>query len=73
MRINNDKGQTTVEYILLIAVVVVVMSSVFKRLEELIITDPNSLQNSFLSGFGGTIEGENSGFQGRYERFIVKR
>ena len=49
--LNTEKGQTTVEYILLIVVVVSVMTSMFGKLEEFIVSNPNSMQNRYLNQF----------------------
>lgn len=69
----NERGQTSVEYILLMAVVVSVLSVIFPRIQAFIVSNPNSLQNTVLSGFGDTVEGLNNGFAGRYERFTLRR
>lgn len=69
----NEKGQTTVEYILLIAVIVGIMLSVFQQLEEYLVTGPNSLQNKFIGSFQKNISGRNSSFEGKYKYFRVRR
>ncbi len=69
----NERGQTSVEYILLMAVVVGILSTIFPRIQAFLIENPNSLQNTVLSGFGDTVEGFNNGFSGRYERFTLRR
>lgn len=69
----NEKGQTSVEYILLLAVVMAVLSNLLPRIQEYLISNPNSLQNTVLSGFGNTMEGFNNGFNGQYQRFTLRR
>ena len=49
--IHNEKGQTSVEYILMILVVVTVATSVFEKLEGYLITGPNSIKNQYLGTY----------------------
>lgn len=73
MILKNEKGQTTVEYILLIAVVVSVMSVVFEQLEEKMLSGPNSLQSKFLKGFEGTANPNGSGEEVfTYKYFVIR-
>lgn len=71
--IKNEKGQTSVEYILLLSVIIAIMSNLLPRIQEYLISNPNSLQNTVLSGFGDTIEGYNDGFDGQYKYFTLRR
>jgi Flp pilus assembly pilin Flp len=71
--VNNHKGQTAVEYILLIAVIVVVMTTVFKKLEQYIVSNPDSLQANFIKNFENGVSGYNGDFKGKYQRFIIRR
>lgn len=66
-----QKGQTMVEYILLIAVIMVIMSSIFKRLDELLISNPDSLQNQYLKGYENVFSAGEGGLDGQYRRFRV--
>ena len=69
----NEKGQTSIEYILLLAVIMGIMSNLLPRIREYMIENPNSLQNTVLGGFGNTLEGFNNGFDGKYQRFTLRR
>jgi hypothetical protein len=68
-----EAGQTSVEYILLIVVVVTVATSLFSSLEGYLITNPNSLKNRYLGGYKNMFSGSNGSFQGQYKRFTVRR
>lgn len=68
-----QKGQAAVEYILLIAVIVVVSLSVFKKLEGYIISDPNSIVNTILGGYEDMFGAQHSGLNLRYKRFYIRR
>lgn len=69
----NQIGQTSVEYILLIVVVVVVAQSVFGKLEGFLISNPDSIKNKYLGGYANMFGGSNASFQGQYKRFTVRR
>ncbi|MBD66068.1 MAG: hypothetical protein CME62_12730 [Halobacteriovoraceae bacterium] len=58
----NEKGQTTVEYILLMAVIISIMMSVFNQLEGYFLQGPNSIQGQFQSIFQNSIS-SNSAFK----------
>ena len=73
MSFKDEKGQTTVEYILLLVVVVTVMSSVFKQLEGYMVDGPDSLQGKFLQSFNSGAQGGNSEFSGQYKYFVIRR
>jgi len=66
-------GQTSVEYILLIVVVITVGTSVFEKLEERLFSGPNSFKNQYLGGYANMFSGSNGSFQGAYKRFVVRR
>lgn len=68
-----DTGQTSVEYILLIVVIVAIASSLFTQLEGYLITNPDSLKNRYLGGYSQMFSGANGSFQGQYKRFTVRR
>lgn len=65
----NSKGQTMVEYILLILVVVVIMKSLFGKLNEFLITNPDSLQNKYLKGYASVFSAGGDGVDGNFKRF----
>ena len=71
--IKNTKGQTSVEYILMIVVVIFCATGVFKKLDEYIISSPNSFVNRYLSTFQETFGGANGGFQGGYRYFSIRK
>ncbi|MCO4753559.1 MAG: hypothetical protein KC478_03710 [Bacteriovoracaceae bacterium] len=64
-------GQTMVEYILLLAVVAVITVSLFKTLEENLVSGPNGIIKTYLGEFSTMFEGGN--YNGRYKRFTIKR
>lgn len=68
-----EAGQTSVEYILLIVVVVAIATSLFNQLEGYLISNPDSLKNQYLGGYSQMFSGSNGGFQGEYKRFTVRR
>lgn len=68
-----ETGQTSVEYILLIVVVVAIATSLFNQLEGYLISNPDSLKNQYLGGYSQMFSGSNGSFQGEYKRFTVRR
>jgi len=71
----NEKGQTSVEYVLLIAVMITIAVTFFGKLNEYIITNPDSVMNRYLGGFQrilGSPDGP-SGVSGSYKRFRLPR
>ena len=70
---NGQKGQTSVEYILLLVVVIAVGSALFKKVEGYLISDPDSLRNTYLGEYQDMFSGQNGSFQGQYKRFTIKR
>lgn len=69
----SQMGQTSVEYIMLIVVIVVVATSVFEKLEGFLISNPDSLKNKYLGGYSNMFSGSNGSFQGQYKRFSIRR
>lgn len=61
----NQKGQTSVEYILLLVVVVSVSTGVFKVLEDKI-AGPNGIASEYLASF-------NESFTTNYKTFTLRR
>lgn len=71
--LKSEKGQTTVEYVLMIAVIAVVMTNLFKKLEGYLITNPDSFKNQYLGGYKNMFGGDNGSFQGQYKWFTIRR
>ena len=69
--LKNAHGQTMVEYILLMLVVIVIMQSLFGKINEFLITNPNSLQNKYLKGYENVFSAGESGIKARYKRFRI--
>jgi uncharacterized protein (UPF0333 family) len=68
----NDKGQTSVEYILLIAVISIIASGLFAKFEKHIYSNPDSLINTYIGGLSDVFGNSGSG-QFKYKRFILRR
>ena len=68
----SQKGQTSVEYILLLAVIAVISSGLFSKIEQYIVSNPDSILNSYMSGLSGVFGDSGSG-QFKYKRFILRR
>ena len=57
----------------MILVVVFVSTSVLKKLEEYIISNPDSFINIYLNSYRSTFGGQDGGFTGAYRFFTIKR
>jgi hypothetical protein len=68
-----EAGQTSVEYIMMIFVVVTVATAVFEKLEGYILTNPNSIKNQYLGTYKNMFSGSNGSFNGQYKWFTVKK
>ncbi|MBY0516286.1 MAG: class III signal peptide-containing protein [Bacteriovoracaceae bacterium] len=71
----DEKGQTSVEYILLLAVMISVSIAFFKKVDGYVVSNPDSMVNRYLSGFGnilGSSSGTN-GVSGSYKTFRLPR
>ena len=68
-----QSGQTSVEYILMIVVVIFVSTSVFKKIEEYVVSNPDSFINGYLNAYRQGFGGGNGGFTGAYKYFTVRR
>ena len=68
-----QKGQTSVEYILLVAVVVVIMQSIFTQLNDLILNDTDSIQNRYLNSYKEIFSGDSSNGSKNFKRFQIVR
>ena len=63
-----EKGQTSVEYILLVGVMIVISITFFTKVREYMLTNPDSIINRYLSGFESSF-GNGRGFK----RFRLNR
>lgn len=61
----NQKGQTSVEYILLLVIVVTITTSMFKLLEDKLV-GPNGLTGKYLDSF-------ETSFTSNYKVFTLRR
>lgn len=66
-------GQTSVEYILMIAVLAAVAVPLFKQLEAYIVSNPNSILNTTLESYKSMFGGDNGGLTLAYKRFSIRR
>lgn len=69
----NEDGQTMTEYILIIAVVVVMGVSIFNKMNEYIITNPDSFISTYLNSYKLMFQGGNEEFQGQYKYFTIRK
>lgn len=67
----NERGQTSVEYILMIVTVAIVATSTFKLIEEHLLTGPNSFKNRYLGQYKNMFEAGSVNLQ--YKYFTLKR
>jgi Flp pilus assembly pilin Flp len=67
-----EKGQTSVEYILMIAVISVIASGIFSKFEKYIYSNPDSMINTYIGGLSDVFGNSGSG-QFKYKRFILRR
>lgn len=65
---SNQKGQTSVEYILLVGVMIVVSITFFKKVREYLLTNPDSVINTYLGGYESSFNSGNG-----YKRFRLNR
>ncbi len=68
-----EDGQTMVEYILLVAVVVVICINIFEQLNNYLLNDPDSFQNRYLNSYRSLFQGNNASFSGQYKYFTIRR
>jgi hypothetical protein len=64
-----DRGQTVVEYMLMIAMSVGLGIAVFNQLNDYLIKNPNGLVGARLNQFKKDLSSDSSG---RYKRFPIK-
>jgi Flp pilus assembly pilin Flp len=68
-----QSGQAAVEYILLLAVVVTVSVGLFKKIDEYLISNPNSLIKNYLSSFDDMFGASHTGLNLKYKRFFIRK
>jgi hypothetical protein len=64
-----QKGQTSVEYVLLVGVMIAISVAFFGKVRGYILDNPDSMVNKYLLGF----ESSFNGGAGRYKRFSLKK
>jgi uncharacterized protein (UPF0333 family) len=64
-----DKGQTSVEYMLILVVAITIGIAFKKKMEEFMLTNPNSIISKNLNRLQSQLEQDTSG---RYRRFTVR-
>lgn len=72
----NEKGQTSVEYILLLAVMIPLSITFFTKVTDFVVDNPDSLVNRYLGGFTkvlGSTSGGTTGVDGKYKVFRLPR
>jgi len=72
-KVLSQKGQTSVEYILLISIIFVVSASVFKKIEGYLLTNPDSFKNQYLGAYKNMFGGRNGSTQLDYKWFTIRR
>lgn len=70
-KILNQKGQTSVEYILMIVCVAIVATSIFKKLEGYLISNPDSFKNRYLGQYKDSFNG--GSVNAEYKYFTLRR
>lgn len=70
---NNNNGQTSVEYSLLLAVMMVVGLAFFRQLNDYLVANPNSLVGRVQSSFEELVGSDNNGVSLQYKRFTIRR
>lgn len=71
--VKNENGQTSMEYILMIVVIVAVASSLFSKIEGYLISNPDSFKNQYLGEYKDMFGGAGNGYDGQYKHFTIKR
>jgi hypothetical protein len=71
--LKSNKAQASLEYILLILVIVSVAVPLFKTIEQHVVTNPNSMLNTFLASYRQMFGGDQGGVSLQYKRFTLKR
>jgi hypothetical protein len=68
-----NKGQSSVEYILLIAAIVAVMLPLFEKLQGYIIDNPDSMVKEYVSSFRKIFNGPGGGSNLKFKSFVIRR
>lgn len=71
--LQNEDGQTSMEYILMIVVVVAIASSLFSKIEGYLISNPDSFKNQYLGEYKDMFGGPDGAYNGQYKHFTIKR
>ncbi len=72
----DQDGQTSVEYILLVAVIIFIAISFIDKVNKYVIENPDSLVNAYLGGFEkifGSSGAGSGGVNGQYKTFTLPR
>jgi hypothetical protein len=64
----NQRGQTSVEYILLLSVMITLSITFFGKVEEFVLTNPDSMVNRYLGSYRQLF-----GVNGSYKTFSIRR
>ncbi len=76
MVMKNEKGQTAIEYLLLLAVMIFIAIAFFEKVNAFVVDNPDSLLNRYLGGFTnilGSPEAGTTGVSGQYKQFYLPR
>lgn len=66
-----EKGQSSVEYILLVGVMISVAVAFFGKLNDYLLDNPDSMLNSYLAGYENVFNSD--GVNASYKRFDLPR
>lgn len=69
----SQKGQASVEYILMMIVVVSVAVGFFKRMDGYLVSNPDSIINVYLASFDDMFGANHSGLNLKYKRFHIRK
>ncbi len=69
----DNKGQTSVEYILMIAAIVAVMYPLFSKIQYYVVDSQNSMIKRYISSFEKIFAGPGGGTRLKYKRFVIRR
>ena len=72
----DEQGQTSVEYVLLLAVMIFIAIAFFEKVNAFVVDNPDSLMNRYLGGFTrvlGSPATGNNGVDGQYKTFSLPR
>ncbi len=70
---SREKGQTSFEYIFMLAVVTIIAVSAMTKIKDYLINNPNGVFNSYLSGYQRILNNNSGSMQGMYKRFSVRK